>query len=231
MSVKMREAIKVENLNFAYDEDKKVLEDISFTVHRGELIGIAGDSGCGKSTLCHILCGIIPHIIGGTISGSVIVNGLNLKDAELKDLANSIGFVMQNPDRQIVTSTVEDELAFGPENYCIPPEEIKRRVDDVIDFLELEKIRLDNPNKLSGGQKQLVAIGSVLTMEPEILVMDEPFSHLDMGNRLKLRKVIDDLVKRGKTVIVIEHDLKAVDMADRWIVIEDGRIQNYELEC
>ena len=109
-------AIYVEQLNFAYKEPKKILKDINFSVGRGEYVAIIGDSGCGKSTLCHILCGIIPNALNGVISGEVYVGGVSLREADLKDMATVVGFVMQDADRQIVSATVEDELAFGPEN-------------------------------------------------------------------------------------------------------------------
>lgn len=141
----------MKNLRFSYDGVKMILDNIDFTIAKGEMVGIVGDSGCGKSTLCHILCGIIPGAIGGEISGHAVVGDIDLREAQLKDMAETVGFVMQDPDRQIVTSMVEDELAFGPENFCIPPEEIRRRVDSILDMLGIDDIRYKDPNRLSGG--------------------------------------------------------------------------------
>lgn len=217
--------IEVKNLRFSYDGVKMILDDIAFTIKKGETVGIVGDSGCGKSTLCHILCGIIPGAIGGEISGHAVVGGIDLREVQLKDMAETVGFVMQDPDRQIVTSMVEDELAFGPENFCIPPEEIRRRVDSVLDMLGIDDIRYKDPNRLSGGQKQLVTIGSVLTLEPEILILDEPFSHLDEENRRGTMELMKRLRDMGKTIITVEHDHRLIEDADRWILLEDGRIK------
>ena len=114
--------IEVKKLKFSYNGVDRIIDDISFSIHRGETVGIIGESGCGKSTLCHILCGIIPGAVGGEISGQAVVGGVDLREAQLKDMAETVGFVMQDSDRQIVTSMVEDELAFGPENMCVPPE-------------------------------------------------------------------------------------------------------------
>ena len=218
-------AIEVEHLTFSYDGQKLILNDISFSIEQGEFVAIIGDSGCGKSTLCHILCGIIPAAIGGEISGRAVVGGRLLSEVKLKDMAKTVGFVMQDPDRQIVTSAVEDELAFGPENLCIAPKEIKKTVDETLEFLQLKKLRLCNPNKLSGGQKQLVTIGSVLTLEPSIVIMDEPFSHLDSSGRERAAAVVDNLKKASKTVIAVEHDHSTISRADRWLLLENGRIK------
>lgn len=218
-------SINVEHLTFSYDGNNTILDDLSFAINKGEFVGIIGDSGCGKSTICHILCGIIPNAIGGDLSGCAVVGKRLLSEMKLKDMYSVIGFVMQDSDRQIVTSTVEDELAFGPENMCMEPPQIKKKVDEMLSFLGIEDLRLCNPNKLSGGQKQLVTIGSVLTSEPEIVVLDEPFSHLDQVGRDKIAGIIEQMKKKGITVIVVEHDHSAINNADRWLLLEDGQIK------
>lgn len=220
--------IEIENLKFSYDGKKTIINEMSFKIDAGDMVGIIGDSGCGKSTLCHILCGIIPNIIGGELYGKGLVAGKLLKDCELKDLADTIGFVMQDADRQIVTSTVEDELAFGPENLCIEPEEIRRRVESILELLGLQEIREENPNRLSGGQRQMVAIGSILTMNPEILILDEPFSHLDGENCRNVERILKKLKSDGKTILIVEHDHDMVRWADKWMLLEDGKIKGYD---
>ncbi len=219
-------AIEIRNLTFSYDGRRKVLYGLNLDIKRGDFVGIVGDSGCGKSTLCHILCGIIPYAIGGELYGDVTLSGgVRLRDLKLKDMAERIGFVMQDSDRQIVSTTVEDELAFGPENMCDEPGEIRRRVDEICALLEIEDLKEMNPNRLSGGQKQLVTIGAVLTTNPEILILDEPFSHLDERAGKNLSELILKLKAAGKTVLVVEHDHDAIENADRRICIKDGNIE------
>ena len=225
--IKMK-TIQIENLKFSYDGEKMILNGISFEIGAGEMIGVIGDSGCGKSTLCHILCGIIPNVIGGDISGKAVVGGKDLRNCNMKDLAQTVGFVMQDSDRQIVTSTVEDELAFGPENLCLPPEEICRRVNDTLEMLELTDIREANPNRLSGGQKQMVTIGSVITMDPDIFILDEPFSHLDGENRDSVSAVLRQLKSAGKTILIVEHDHRMVEEADNWLLLQNGEIKAFD---
>lgn len=219
------EIISVRNLTFSYDGSRTMLDRISFSVDRGESVAIIGESGCGKSTLCHILCGMIPEIYGGEISGKVTVGGMDLRSTEFRELAQTVGFVMQDPDRQIVTSAVEDELAFGPENFCIPPDEIRSRVDETLSLLGIEDLRFRNPNRLSGGEKQIVAIGSVLTLKPEIIILDEPYSHLDEENTARLRDTLGKINDAGKTVIMVEHDHELIKDAGRCIMLADGKIQ------
>lgn len=218
--------ICVEQLNFAYGNAREILKDLDFSVEEGEYVAILGPSGCGKSTLCHILCGIIPNVVDGRITGEVYVGGISLREAELKDLAKTVGFVMQDADRQIVSATVEDELAFGPENFCVSPEEIRARVDGILDLFGLTDMKDRDPNRLSAGEKKLVTIGSVLVLEPGIILLDEPFSLLDKENRRKVMFAIEILRKQGKTVVVVEHDRNSVARADRWILLEDGRIKS-----
>lgn len=216
--------IQIENLKFTYPSGKQVLKGIDLTIEPGELIGLIGDSGCGKSTLCHVMCGIIPNAIGGTASGQVRIKDKDMRKTKLKDMAETVGFVMQDADRMIVSSTVEDELAFGPENLCIPPEEIRKRVDDTLELLQMTEYRETNPNHLSGGQKQLVTIGSVLTLQPDILILDEPNSHLDEASRVRTMELLKHLKAQGKTIIIVEHDHELIEEADRWVLLHEGKV-------
>lgn len=216
--------IEISNLKFTYPSGKQVLQGVDLSVEPGEVIGLIGDSGCGKSTLCHVMCGIIPNVIGGTAAGQVRIKDKNMRETKLKDMAQTVGFVMQDADRMIVCSTVEDELAFGPENLCIPPEEIRRRVDETLELIQMTEHRLTDPNHLSGGQKQMVTIGSVLTLQPDILILDEPNSHLDEASRLRTKELLQKLKKDGKTIIIVEHDHELIEDADRWVLLHDGKV-------
>lgn len=216
--------IEISNLKFTYPSGKQVLQGVNLSVEPGEVIGLIGDSGCGKSTLCHVMCGIIPNVIGGTAAGQVRIKDKNMREAKLKDMAETVGFVMQDADRMIVCSTVEDELAFGPENLCIPPEEIRRRVDETLELIQMTEYRLTDPNHLSGGQKQMVTIGSVLTLQPDILILDEPNSHLDEASRLRTKALLQKLKADGKTIIIVEHDHELIEDADRWVLLHEGKV-------
>ena len=206
-------AVEVRNLIFSYSNGRTVLRDVSFSVSAGEILVIAGLSGSGKSTLCRILCGIIPHAVKGEISGDVSVMGIDPAVAGLPQTARSAGMVFQDADSQIVCTTVEDELAFGLENLCFPPEEIRARVDVLLEEFGLAGLRCENPSRLSGGQKKLLTIAAVLAPAPPVLVMDEPMSGLDEDGREMVRKAIEGQLRQGRTVIVAEHDLTQLTFA------------------
>ncbi|UCC91744.1 MAG: ABC transporter ATP-binding protein, partial [Candidatus Aenigmatarchaeota archaeon] len=167
--------IKIRNLGFAYSETP-VLKNIPLGIKDGELLGIAGPTGSGKTTFALCLNGIIPHLIRGKFSGEVEVSGKNTKSTKVFDLAKSVGFVFQDPDSQIFSVTVEDEISFGLENMGLRSDEIKRRVDKVLGDLKIKDLMGKETFALSLGQKQKLCMASILAMEPEILVLDEPTS-------------------------------------------------------
>lgn len=219
--------IHVRNLTFSYDRrpEKAALTDITFSIKPGTVTAVIGPSGCGKSTLCQILCGIIPQCISGELQGEVRVGGTDVQHVSLRELSQKIGYVMQDPERQIIASTVEDELAFGPENLCLPPEEIRGRIEAVSDALGIRHLAAKNPGKLSGGQKQLVAIGGILTMEPDVLILDEPLSQVDREGRERMIALMKKLRAQGKTILAVEHDYRMMDFADQWICLDRGRLR------
>lgn len=219
------EIIEVKNLSFQYDT-AEVLHDLTFSIEKNTITAILGLSGCGKTTLCHCLAGIIPNCIEGSLTGEIYIDGLELRGKKLSKLASVIGLVMQNPDNQLVTTTVEDELAFGPENMNVPPEEIRIRVDEILELLKLKDLRYENPVRLSGGQKQMVAIASVLALNPDVLILDEPLSRLDAQGKELLISTLKMLRELGKTVIVVEHDYKQMNFADQWLIMERGRLRS-----
>lgn len=219
------EAVLVENLSYQYRSGgPQVLKNISFQAARGEILAIAGLSGCGKSTLCSCISGIIPHCWDGVMTGKVTVNGKDSRQFKPAELALEAGMIFQNPDTQLFSPTVEDEIAFAPENLCLAPALIRERVDWVIELLEIEELREANPNRLSGGQKHLVALASVLALDPPILIFDEVMSQLDSEGKKMVAAAMENLRIREKTIILVEHDLEIIGFTDRLMVMESGEV-------
>ncbi len=227
----MQQIIEVQNLSFAYPNRGQVLKDISFCVPKGQIVGLIGASGCGKSTLCLCLAGIIPHSIKGKMKGKIWIDSKDVMDCTLPQLAQKIGMVFQDPDTQLFCPTVEDELAFAPENLCIPPGEIQQRVSKTLKMIDIEHLRYRNPSQLSGGEKHLVALGAVLTLDPDILIFDEVMPRLDEAGKSKIEQVIMQLKSQGKTIVMVEHHPGYfLHMIDRGIVLENGKIIYQGLE-
>ena len=217
--------VEIKDLWVKYSVGDWVLKGINLSVEEGEFVVIMGPSGCGKSTLCYTINGIIPHLLSGTVKGSVKVDGIETLESSISRLSQIVGMVFQNPDSQLFSSTVENEVAFGPENLMIPKEEILRRVNSSLERVGISDLRLRSPENLSGGEKQLVAIASTLAMEPDVLVLDEPASQLDPQNRELVLNTIRRLHEEGMTVILVEHDTETLaEFADRIIVMKNGRI-------
>ena len=208
--------LTVEDLRFSYDGKRQILNGVSFTAEAGEALVLAGWSGCGKSTLCRCLCGVIPQSVEGVFSGSVTADGCAVSAAPLSESAQHIGMVFQNPDDMLVCSTVEDELAFGPEN--------RARVDAMLARFSLSSLALRDPMTLSGGQKKLVSIAAALIMGPKILLLDEPMTGLDAPSRELVRGAVAELLQGGCTVVAVEHDLAMADYARRILYLREGRL-------
>lgn len=223
------DAVTVQGLSYRYWTDGPVvLNNVGFRVARGEIMAVTGLSGCGKSTLCLCLNGIIPHSRGGAMDGSVLVGGKNTREHKVSSLAFEVGLVFQDPDAQLFAPTVEDEIAFAPENMCMPADHIRERVDRVIALLGIEDIREANPNQLSGGEKHLVALGAVLALDPPVLVLDEVLSGLDAAGRRRVAALLKKLCRQGKTIIAVEHDLESVAFTDRMLVLDGGAVSRLD---
>ncbi len=215
--------VEINNLYFKYkSQDEYLLKGLNLVVNKGEILAVIGESGCGKSTLLSIICGIIPHIRKGYIEGEVKLLGKEVKKTKIKDIAKKVGIVFQDPDSQIFLPAVEDEIAFGPENLMVPREEIGLRIEDALKAVNMEDYRHENPNNLSGGQKQLIALASILAMKPSILLFDEISSQLDEESKKQVKKIILNLKEKGETVVFVEHDLKTLDIADRVLELKNG---------
>lgn len=221
----MSSIIEVRELSCKYSEKGPyILENNSFEIERGSITAIAGLSGCGKSTLALCLCGAIPKGLPGITDGSIAIEGSDIRELSLPELSKRIGIVFQDVDDQLFLPTVEAEIAFAPENMCLPREEIGAVVTRVLKALGIEQLRDANPAKLSGGEKHLVAIASVMSLDPGIIILDEVFSQLDRDNKELIAGVIRQLKASGKTVIFIDHSIRNLLLADTILLMRAGRI-------
>jgi len=219
------EAIVVEGLSYQYDRKRgQILKDISFRINNGEMVALTGLSGCGKSTLCLCLNGIIPRLLGGEITGNILINGKSTRDHRVAEISREVGLVFQDPDTQLVCTTVEDEIAFALENMCINPKVIRERVEEILDLLRIADLKFRNPHQLSGGEKHLVILGAVLAPDPMVLVLDEVMSQLDDQSKERIWQVLCNLQKQGKTIFYVEHDREIIFRSHRVLVLEEGRL-------
>ncbi len=219
--------IQVENLSFRYyGSEQYALRNVNLMVKKGEFVALAGRSGCGKTTLLRCLNGLVPNFYEGEMSGRVLVDGKDTRYTPTHIISQVAGMVFQNPDNQLFALSVEADIAFPLENLGLPREVILERVEWALNALGIEDLRYRSPFELSGGQKQKVAIASVLAMRPKILILDEPTSSLDPASAKNLIDSIVELNKReGLTIIISEHRLELLlPHADRLIVMDQGAI-------
>ncbi len=229
--------IEIENLSFTYpSRDKPTLQSINVRVEPGEFILLMGPTGCGKSTLLRSLNGLIPHASGGQLSGRVQINGANIADQPLAVTCQHVGLLFQNPDDQLFCTIVEDEIAFGLENLGVPAHEIDRRIDTALEQVRLSSFRHRQIATLSGGEKQRVALACLCAMRPQILLLDEPTSHLDPQSTLDILEIVGRLNRRSHaergneqiTVILAAHQINDVaPLCSRvWLLSEGQLIQD-----
>lgn len=220
--------IELKNVSFKYElQEEKTIKNLDLYVKQGEFVGIIGKNGSGKTTLCNIIRGIIPDFVQGKIKGDIIIDNKNIDDIERREMAELVGFVFQNPFSQIsgIKKTVFEEIAYGLENLGVPREEIRQRVTDVIKLLKIEDLQDKNPNELSGGQSQRVAIASIIVMNPKVLIFDEPTSQLDPLGTEEIFDILKLLKSQNKTIILVEHKIDLIaEYADRVVVMDDGEI-------
>lgn len=220
--------LKLENISYRYPlSEKNVLEDINVNIGKGEFWAIIGRNGSGKTTLCNVLRGFVPDFYKGEMTGDITLEGKKLSEYTPRELSRKIGFVFQNPFTQIsgVKETVYEEIAFGLENLGMEVEYIKERVEETLKLLEIENLRNKNPYELSGGQGQKVALASIIAMDPEILVIDEPTSQLDPKGTEDIFKIINIMADKGKTIVLVEHKIELIgEFAENVIVLDEGRI-------
>ena len=219
--------IEITNASFRYlSSPSNILENISLEITNGEFVGIIGPTGCGKSTLCYMLNGLIPHSIKGYFSGSVTVAGKEVMKESVEDMTPYVGYMLQEPSFQIATPNVISEIAFGMENLGVPQEDMKNRIEKVLNLLGISYLRERATASLSEGEKQRVILASILAMESQILVLDECTSMLDLPAKQELATTLVKLNKQEKkTILMIEHDLDfLLEIADRIILINNGQI-------
>lgn len=226
----MDSIISVKNVTYEYKNEDAyrgeeavvtAVKDLSLEIQRGSFTVILGHNGSGKSTLAKMLNGL-----NKPTSGDIFVDGINTKDEEREiEVKRKVGMVFQNPDNQIIASIVEEDVAFGPENLGVPPEEIKERVNDALKSVGMLEFKESTPHRLSGGQKQRIAIAGIIAMQPECLVLDEPTAMLDPKGRAEIIETLIRLNKeKGITVVLITHYMEEAQNADRVLVMNDGEI-------
>ncbi len=217
--------IEVKNLSYSYPQEKsKVLHNVSFKAKEGEILGIIGPSGCGKSTLMLALSGLIPHSLNGDMEGSVLIDGKDTLNLTMQDLSQSVQILFQSPDSQLFALNVEDEITFGLENLNLPWNEIEKRRDESLNATNISHLRNNSIEELSSGQKQRVALASILAMKPKILLFDEPTANLDPPSVKHFIEVVKELRKKH-TILIIEHNVELVrDICDRAILISEGMV-------
>ena len=209
--------LKINQLSVRYSDGNQVLKQLSFTIESGETVGIVGANGAGKSTLLKSIVGILlPK------EGMIEINGIGVTKKNLREIREMVGVIFQNPEDQLFMSNVYDDIAFGLRNYGVEEETIKDKITQILRSLGIERLQNHNSNKLSGGEKRLVAIATILVMQPQVVLFDEPTSFLDPRTR---RKLIDLLRGLPMTKLIATHDLDmALDLCDRVIILSEGQL-------
>lgn len=217
----MENIIKADSVSFSYEDGTEVLSGLNFEIKKGSFTALLGHNGSGKSSFARLSNGILMPT-----EGVLYIDGIDTKNEEtIFEVRKTCGLVFQNPDNQIITSIIEDDVAFAPENMGIEPEEIRSRVDHALKSVGMYEYREASPQHLSGGQKQRVAIAGIVAMRPQIIILDEPTAMLDPLGRKEVIKTIRELNKTyGITVVLITHNMEEAVLADRIAVMEDGKI-------
>jgi cobalt transport protein ATP-binding subunit len=218
-------AISIEDLTFTYRQSEQpALRNIQGQMEDGTTVVVMGHGGAGKSTFCCSLNGLVPRFFRGEYQGRVLVKGQEVARHKVSDMSRIVGLVLQDFEAQLFSTNVELEMAFGPENHCLPRSEIDRRIQRYLAFIGLERLRHREPATLSGGQKQRLAIGSVLALEPKILVMDEPTTDLDPQGREEVLSIAGRIREEGRMLLVVDHEPETAVSADQVWLMRDSRV-------
>lgn len=208
--------IEFRDVSFSYDTETPVVQDVNLVIRKGETVGLIGANGAGKSTIMKLMLGLL------TGSGQILVDGLQMNKHNLSQIRQKIGFVLQDSDNQMFMPTVYEDMIFGPRNYGLSKEEAEARVDRVLEHLGLQDLKYRYNHKISGGEKRMAAIATILAMEPEVILMDEPSTALDPVNR---RTVIHTIQSLPQTKLIASHDLDMIlDTCERVILLSHGTI-------
>lgn len=208
--------IEFKNVSFSYEAGTPVLNDLSFTIAAGESVGLIGANGAGKSTIMKAILGLLP------VQGEVLIDGIPVAKKTLPQIRQKLGFVLQNSDNQMFMPTVYEDMRFAPKNYGLDEAEIEARIDEVLERLHLSELKYRYNHKISGGEKRMAAIATILVMNPEALIMDEPTTALDPINRRTVIRAINEL---PQTKLIASHDLDMIlDTCDRVILLSRGAI-------
>ncbi len=220
--------LESQNLAFSYDGKTQILRSVDLQIHQGEVVVLTGPTGSGKSTLARCLSGFIPRNIEGEFSGDIIIDDKDTSDYSIAKISRLVSLVQQDPDSQICTLKVSDEVAFGPENYEFELKSIEKLVESSLFAVGASHLHNRNTHTLSGGEKQRLAIASMLSCQPKYLILDEPSASLDPKGILLLRKILSQLKDKNVGVLCIEHNLDAIrPVADRILSISNGTITNW----
>ena len=224
--------IEVKDYSYRYaSTEELVLKNITFTVNEGDFVGVVGCNRAGKSTLCKSIVGILPFVSGGDWSGEIVIDGKSLNDTKGNGTTDVVGIVFQDPDKQLFSASVEQEISFGILNLGVAKEQARTEVEQVMEELEIVPFRKRPVHALSGGQKKQVSIADILVMRPEIIILDEPAAALDPKHTRMVNEMVDKLTEQGITVLMATHDMDyAYAWADEIVLMKDGKVLCRETE-
>jgi len=213
--------LELKNLSFGYEKEKYLFSNLNLLVQKGEIVILQGDSGSGKTTLLRIISNVIPNLVHGYIKGKVVLDGIGTSILTLPELSPKISLMMQEPENQLFFPNVEAELAFGPENLCISPAEIDERITETLELLEISHLRFQETATLSFGQKKLVALASLITLSPQVFLLDEPAAGLSFKYTVVLIKALRKLADSGKIFLIANHLPVLNELTDKFICLEN----------
>lgn len=216
--------LRLENISFSYDGKRRILDDVCLSLEEGTVTALTGSSGCGKSTIAMIACGVIPKSVHGQLKGRVMLYDEDIAKKQIHETAKQISMVSQDPESQLFAPAVMDEVAFGPENLCFAPEKINKSVHNALAAVGMAQFADYSPDKLSGGQQQLIALASILSLGPNIIILDEVAAQVDAQGQELLQTTVKLLKKQKKTLLIIEHGSAFKALYDKAYVLRGSRL-------